>query len=83
MREWHLKGFWDLRVAVNLSARQLHQKDIIAVIETALQENGIAPEFLEIETTESTLVDTSISKQKLQRLEQLGVRLAIDDFGTG
>ena len=83
VREWHLKGFKDLRVAVNLSARQLHQRDIITVIEKALQDNGLTPEFLEIEVTESTLVDSSISKQNLQRLEQLGVRLAIDDFGTG
>ena len=48
-----------------------------------LQNSGLAPEYLELELTESTLIDTSVSKQNLQRMERLGVRIAIDDFGTG
>jgi len=82
-RGWHEKGFTDFRIAVNLAARQLRQADIVQQIQEVLHACNLAPEYLEIELTESTLVDTSISKKNLQRLEQMGVRLAIDDFGTG
>ncbi len=82
-KEWEKQGYGNLRIAVNLAARQLRQPDIIDVVKDALESSGLAPEYLEIELTESTLIDTSISKQNLERLEQLGVRLAIDDFGTG
>ncbi len=82
-KEWQKKGYGNLCVAVNLAARQLRQADIIDIVKQALENSGLAPEYLEIELTESTLIDTSISKKNLKRLEKLGVRLAIDDFGTG
>jgi diguanylate cyclase (GGDEF)-like protein/PAS domain S-box-containing protein len=82
-KDWHVKGFSGFRIAVNLAVRQLRQADIVQQIKEVLHDCDLAPEYLEIELTESTLVDTSISKKNLQRLEQMGVRLAIDDFGTG
>lgn len=82
-KEWQKKGYGNLCVAVNLAARQLRQPGIIDVVKEALESSGLAPEYLEIELTESTLIDTSISKKNLKHLEKLGVRLAIDDFGTG
>jgi diguanylate cyclase (GGDEF)-like protein/PAS domain S-box-containing protein len=82
-RAWQQNGFDDFRIAVNLAARQLRQADIVQEIKKILDMTGLAPEYLEIELTESTLIDTSISRRNLQSLKQLGVRLAIDDFGTG
>ena len=77
------KGFRDFRIAVNLAARQLRQADLVTVVKDVLESSGLAPNFLEIELTESTLVDESLSKTNLQQLEKLGIMLAIDDFGTG
>ena len=73
-----------LRIAVNLSARQFRQKDLIGMIERVLGETGLAPALLELELTESMLMhhaeETIVI---LKRLDEMGVRLAIDDFGTG
>ena len=82
-RGWHSQGFKDLRIAVNLSARQLRQADITGIIKSALESSQLPPELLEVELTESTLIDENISKENLRRMEQLGLRIAIDDFGTG
>jgi EAL domain-containing protein (putative c-di-GMP-specific phosphodiesterase class I) len=73
-----------MRVAVNLSARQFGHSELLASIEAALAEAGIAPYFLEIELTESLImkeVDQAIGI--LKDLKRLGVTLSIDDFGTG
>jgi diguanylate cyclase (GGDEF)-like protein/PAS domain S-box-containing protein len=82
-RGWQNQGFRDLRIAVNLSARQLRQVDITEMIKSALESSQLPPELLEVELTESTLIDENISKDNLRRMEQLGLRIAIDDFGTG
>ena len=71
-------------VAVNLSARNLPDTSLFDLIETRLEEEGISPSLLEIEITESALIDNpQRSLINLQRLEHLGVSIAIDDFGTG
>jgi len=84
LRRWIDEGLPALRVAVNLSVRQLLQKDFAASVEAALADTGLAPHLLELEITESTLMeyaqDTLLA---LHRLRALGVRLSIDDFGTG
>jgi diguanylate cyclase (GGDEF)-like protein/PAS domain S-box-containing protein len=73
-----------LMMAVNLSARQIEQPDLLQVVERALAANEIAPAFLEIEITESMLMNDSPSAAKFfDGLRSLGVRVAIDDFGTG
>jgi diguanylate cyclase (GGDEF)-like protein len=73
-----------LRIAVNLSARQFRQKDLIGMIERVLGETGLAPGLLELELTESMLMHhAEETVMILQRLNEMGVRLAIDDFGTG
>ena len=77
------RGLSDFRIAVNLAARQLRQADIAEYVKQALQSSGLSAELLEIELTESTLVDARISEQNLKSLERLGIRIAIDDFGTG
>jgi hypothetical protein len=73
-----------LRIAVNLSARQFRQKDLIGVIERVLAETGLAPSLLELELTESMLMHHAEETVTiLTRLDEMGVPLAIDDFGTG
>ncbi len=83
-KAWQLAGFTDLRVAVNLSPRQFTQKALGQSIADVLQETGLEPRFLELELTESMVmndVDSAITI--LRTLKDLGVHIAIDDFGTG
>lgn len=77
------RGFADLRMAVNLSARQLRQPELLGQIEAVLAEFDLRPEQLEIEITESTLLDNEQCQHNAAELAALGLRLAIDDFGTG
>jgi diguanylate cyclase (GGDEF)-like protein/PAS domain S-box-containing protein len=73
-----------LSVAVNLSARQMSAADLTRLVLTALNESGLDPGLLCLEITESVLMeDVSASRNVLQSLKELGVRLGIDDFGTG
>ncbi|MGA8259910.1 MAG: EAL domain-containing protein [Arenicellales bacterium] len=73
-----------LRMAVNVSARQFRGPELTKIIERALSASGVQPQLLELELTESVLVeDPEDASQKLNRLKELGVKLAIDDFGTG
>ena len=76
-------GLW-VPVAVNVSARNLPDSHLFDLIESKLAKYQLAPELLEIEITESALINNpQRSLQNLQRLEKLGVSIAIDDFGTG
>jgi diguanylate cyclase (GGDEF)-like protein/PAS domain S-box-containing protein len=84
---WDRAGLSDLhglRIAVNLSARQFAQPDLVQSIADALRDSGIAPDRLEIELTEG-LVMTDVENviETLHDLKKLGVQLSIDDFGTG
>jgi diguanylate cyclase (GGDEF)-like protein len=73
-----------LRVAVNVSARQLQRGDLPEIVAGALARSGLSPDALELEITESIFVtDTSEAATVLGELRALGVRIAIDDFGTG
>jgi diguanylate cyclase (GGDEF)-like protein len=73
-----------LRIAVNLSARQFRQKDLVGMIERVLGETGLAPSLLELELTEGMLMHHAEETVAiLRRLNEMGVHLAIDDFGTG
>ncbi len=72
------------RVAVNLSAVQFREGNVVDVVRWALQVSRLAPERLELEITESLLIHDNISAQEtLTALRKLGVRIALDDFGTG
>ena len=85
VRKWQLKipHCGELRASVNLSARQLHDPELLHTITDALQSSGLAPEYLTLEVTESLLVADSHSTRTLQQLTALKVKIAIDDFGTG
>jgi len=83
-KRWHDAGHNALRISVNLSARQLQQGDLGKQLAAILAESGLQPRTLELELTESLLMDDPMSAVKLlQALAALGVRIAIDDFGTG
>ncbi len=72
------------QVAVNVSARQLRQSDFVATVDSILAETGCPPEALELEVTESLLLeDAEAAIELLGELNARGVRVAIDDFGTG
>ncbi len=83
-REWQDAGLGRLRIAVNLSARQFLQQDLVQSIAGMLEETGLAADCLELELTES-LVMTDIDRaiDTLNKLKALGVHLSLDDFGTG
>lgn len=73
-----------LRVSVNLSARQLKCHDLREQVLEALDSAGLAPQMLELELTESALIeDMEISASRLGQLKALGIKLSVDDFGTG
>ncbi len=72
------------RIAVNVSATQFSHGSLIPVVKRALEISGITPDRLELEITESLLIqDKKTAKTILQELRNLGVRIALDDFGTG
>lgn len=77
-------GLSDLRVSVNVSAKQFHEKDFIESVRTALGEFGLAPQYLELEVTErSILTDVEATIRILQKLKDMGIHISLDDFGTG
>jgi diguanylate cyclase (GGDEF)-like protein len=81
---WLREGDDTLRMAVNLSPRQLFDTDIVADVVAALTESGFPAELLTLELTEGVLVrDVDAVVAQLESLRALGIRIAIDDFGTG
>ncbi|MGZ0782699.1 GGDEF-domain containing protein [Pseudomonas sp. TKO26] len=84
LREWHDMGFTDLRMAVNLSTVQLHHAELPRVVNNLLQIYRLPPRSLELEVTETGLMeDISTAAQHLLSLRRSGALIAIDDFGTG
>ena len=85
-REWleHSHGHAPMKMAVNLSARQFSQPDLVQMISDVLAETGLPPACLELELTESLFMnDVAQAVSLLHQLKALGVTLSIDDFGTG
>ena len=83
-RAWQLEGLAQIRVSVNISAQQLRQGSLVSLVRQVLDETGLPARLLELELTESLLlenVEAVIST--FQQLRSLGILLAIDDFGTG
>ena len=81
----HQASRWeDLQVSVNISPAQFRQPDLVQVVHSALRDSGLAPQRLELEITESVLIQQPDAAAKLlDDLKKLGVRVAMDDFGTG
>jgi diguanylate cyclase (GGDEF)-like protein len=82
-RAWQDMGLSPITMAVNLSAIQLKEPDFISVITRTLNHTGLAPQYLELEMTESMMQDTECALHVLRSLHEIGVLSSIDDFGTG
>jgi diguanylate cyclase (GGDEF)-like protein len=81
---WQTAGLRPIRVAVNLSAQQFRQKNLVEVVRSALHAARLEPRYLELELTESAVMhDAEQSIEILRQLSALGVRISVDDFGTG
>jgi diguanylate cyclase (GGDEF)-like protein/PAS domain S-box-containing protein len=84
MNDWYSRGLPKISVSVNLSSRQLRQESLASTIKKVLQDTSFDSQNLELELTESFLMDdVSRSKSILAELKSLGVTIALDDFGTG
>ena len=84
MVAWQAEGLGDFVMSVNLSPVQFRRGNIADVVQEALEHSGLPARFLELEITESTLIQDSLSfMESLQQLKVLGVNISIDDFGTG
>jgi diguanylate cyclase (GGDEF)-like protein/PAS domain S-box-containing protein len=83
-KAWQSMGNRNLRIAVNVSARQFRQKNLAELVHTVLVETGLEARYLELELTESALLDESEALPEiLGQLKHIGVSLSLDDFGTG
>jgi diguanylate cyclase (GGDEF)-like protein/PAS domain S-box-containing protein len=83
-RVWQDRGIPNLRIAVNLSPSQFHERNLVTTIRTALSGSALKPEDLEIEITEGVAMeDAEVTVANLMALRDLKVGISIDDFGTG
>jgi diguanylate cyclase len=83
-KSWQAEGLPPVRVAVNLSFRQFNQVDLSERLVRILDESGLDPSYLELELTESILVqNVELTIAKLNELKAMGVKISLDDFGTG
>lgn len=83
-RAWQQAGLGPLRIAVNVSPRQVQQADIAAILARAIDQSGMAPELVTVEITESLILGSGEEVvRKLEQVRALGAKIAVDDFGTG
>jgi diguanylate cyclase (GGDEF)-like protein/PAS domain S-box-containing protein len=81
---WQNAGMPPITVCVNVSARQFREKNLVSRVVSALRESGLRPEYLELELTESLIMqDVDRAVATMEKLQLLGVKISIDDFGTG
>ncbi|WP_013323805.1 EAL domain-containing protein [Gloeothece verrucosa] len=81
---WQKSGLKPMPIAVNFSPRQFQQPNLVSMVTEVLQETGFPPDLLEVEITESTIMQNEdFARQALQELRQMGVHISLDDFGTG
>jgi len=83
-RQWQLEGLPFIRVAVNISPMHFRQSNFLEIVRAAMSNNDLEPRYLEIELTETAVMDNAGSSvQILEDLSRMGVVVSIDDFGTG
>jgi diguanylate cyclase (GGDEF)-like protein len=83
-KTWQQTGLGPIAVSVNISSRQFDQKNLIEVVTQALRDANLSPQYLELEITESTIMqDPEEAITTLHRLKNMGVRISVDDFGAG
>lgn len=83
-KSWQEKGYKPIGVAVNISPKQFVHQDIIQMVSNVLSETGLEPQYLELEITESAVMENvETAAKKLNKVKEMGVKVSIDDFGTG
>ncbi|MEH1932182.1 MAG: EAL domain-containing protein [Nostoc sp.] len=83
-KTWQDAGFPPITIAVNLSLKQFRQPKLLETIAKVLEQTGLEPRFLELEITETTVIeDLNFTTRVLENLQQMGIYISIDDFGTG
>ncbi len=83
-KAWQAAGYTPITVAVNLSPKQFRHQDIAEKVKTILAETGLEPRYLELEITETAVMDdVQEGINKLKDIRDMGVSIAMDDFGTG
>ena len=83
-RRWQDQGFRPIRISVNISGHQIRQDDFVEQVATVLRETGLSASDLELEITESTIMqEDAVTDRTFIKLNELGVSVALDDFGTG
>jgi diguanylate cyclase (GGDEF)-like protein/PAS domain S-box-containing protein len=83
-KAWQKIGLPDLKISVNISPRQFQEENLVAKIEEILNETGLTPDFLELEITETTIVqNVEFARRALHNLRNMGINISMDDFGTG
>jgi EAL domain-containing protein (putative c-di-GMP-specific phosphodiesterase class I) len=81
---WHSQGLPKMSLAINLSALQFRQQDLAEVLEKALSSHGLSADMLDVEVTESVIMeDVTSTLQAIDSIKGMGLQLSIDDFGTG
>jgi diguanylate cyclase (GGDEF)-like protein/PAS domain S-box-containing protein len=84
MKDWQDRGAGPMRIAVNLSARQFQQHDLVEMVRNTLEETNLGPSSLDLEITETTAMQNAeVTVETLRALRSLGVGISIDDFGMG
>jgi diguanylate cyclase (GGDEF)-like protein/PAS domain S-box-containing protein len=83
-KAWQIAGIAPLKISVNLSPRQFEQSNLVTKVEQILQETGLEAQWLELEVTETSLLqNVKFANLALEKLVNMGVHISIDDFGTG
>ncbi|HHJ35772.1 MAG TPA: bifunctional diguanylate cyclase/phosphodiesterase, partial [Gammaproteobacteria bacterium] len=83
-KQWHQQGLKDLKISVNLSAKQFRDNTLPEIVNNALEATGLNPSYLTLELTESSIMENvEQTIESLHKLKNIGVSLSIDDFGTG
>ncbi|MBZ5752781.1 bifunctional diguanylate cyclase/phosphodiesterase [Metabacillus rhizolycopersici] len=83
LKEWEKQQLPKIRVCVNVSARQLKNRDFPLTVKKIIEEENVNPNYLEFEITESIMLNVEEASQLINELKKLGVKIAIDDFGAG
>ncbi|MDR3477549.1 MAG: EAL domain-containing protein [Gammaproteobacteria bacterium] len=82
-KAWQIAGFAPIRMAVNVTAQQLQQQNMIETVANILKETHLSPQFLELELTENVIVSHLDIIKTVSELKNMGISIALDDFGTG
>jgi len=82
-KEWSLKGYRPVRIAINISPKQFRKENFARKIKATLKKYDVAPQLIEVEITESSMTNVHETFSILTELKQLGVYVSVDDFGTG